>query len=76
MTDRVNYSFGMKLPWTEQFSSVDFHISYSSDVKEGESPEEAFERVKGFVEEETEKEYGEQVKAREEAKGEDLHSFE
>lgn len=47
--DRVNYSFGHKVN-LGNYESADFHISYSSDVKEDETPEEALERVRKFVE--------------------------
>lgn len=56
--DRVNYSFGMKIGLGD-YSSADFHLSLSSDVRSGETVEEAFERVKTFVEERVEKEYEE-----------------
>ncbi len=47
--DRVSVSLGAKLG-KPNFSSVDFHVSYSSDVKEGETPEAAYKRVQKFVE--------------------------
>src|ERR1700761_5892004 len=47
--DRVSYSFGMKLSLPEKYESVDFHINLSSDVKDGESTESAFLRVKAIV---------------------------
>lgn len=47
--DRVSLSLGAKLG-KPGYSSVDFHISYSSDVKEGETPEQAYRRVQEFVE--------------------------
>lgn len=47
--DRVSYSFGRKIS-TAKFETADVHISYSSDVKEGETPDEALERLAEFVE--------------------------
>jgi len=48
--DRINVSLGMKLPGPVDFSSVNFSVSYSSDLKEGESQVKAFKRVRSFVE--------------------------
>lgn len=55
--DRVSYSFGMKLPGKEPYPSIDFHVSLSSDAYEGESPEDAFERVQKSVLEKAKSEY-------------------
>lgn len=49
MEDRVTYSFSMKVG-LPNYSSADFHIGLSSDVKEGETAEKAFARVKKWVE--------------------------
>ena len=56
--DRVSYSFGMKVSLAK-YESADFHISLSSDVGDGESVEEAFERCKKQVEDESEKKFDE-----------------
>lgn len=56
--DRVSHSFGMKIS-IGQYSTADFHLSLSSDVKDGETIEEAMDRVKSIVEERAEKEYEE-----------------
>jgi len=47
--DRVNYTFGMKIN-IGNYQSVDLHSSFSSDIKDGETPEEAYQRVVEFVE--------------------------
>lgn len=49
--DRLNVSFGMKLPGPIEYSSVTFNVSYTSDVKAGETLEEAWDRVKQVVDE-------------------------
>lgn len=54
--DRVSYSFGMKIN-IGNFQNVDFHLSYSTDCKEGETKEDAMERAGAFVESEADKEY-------------------
>lgn len=65
--DRVNISFGMKVPGFEgQFSSIDFHVSYSSDAKDGESVDDTFDRVRHIVEVESEKSYDGIIQARKE----------
>lgn len=53
--DRISFSYGMKIG-LPNYSSVDFHISMSSDVKAGETPEKALVRIKKFVDEKIEKE--------------------
>lgn len=53
--DRVSYTYGMKIG-LPNYSSVDFHVSMSSDVKDGETPEKAHIRVKKFVDAQIEKE--------------------
>jgi hypothetical protein len=58
--DRLSYSFGMKIN-LGNYESADFHISYSTDVREGEGQHEALARAIKFVEEEADKKY-EQVK--------------
>ena len=57
-SDRVNYSYGMKVN-LGNYESADFHMSLSSDVRVGETPEDAMERVKFFVENESEKKFDE-----------------
>lgn len=47
--DRVSYSYGFKVPGPEQYSSVNVSVSLSTDVKAGESPDQAMERAKAFV---------------------------
>ncbi len=48
--DQVSYSFGYKCT-TRQYENATFNVSLKSDVRDNETPEEAFERVKEFVEE-------------------------
>lgn len=52
--DRISYSFGMKVN-LGNYESADFHISMSSTVKNGETPEEAMARLQKFVEDEADK---------------------
>ena len=47
--DRISYSFGFKLS-IGQYETAHADITYSSDVKEGETKEKAFRRVVKFVE--------------------------
>lgn len=47
--DRVSYSFGMKLSLPTKYESADFHISLTSDVADGETNEQALNRVKAEV---------------------------
>ena len=47
--DRVSYSYGFKVPGAEQYSSVNVNVSYSTDVRDGETPEKAMERARAFV---------------------------
>jgi len=54
--DRVSYSFGMKIN-IGNYQSVDFHLSYSTDVKDGETREDAMERATEFVQAKADKEY-------------------
>ena len=53
-SDRVSYSFGMKVS-IAKFESADFHLTFSSDVKQGETPAKALARVQEFVEKEAER---------------------
>jgi len=57
MTDRVNYSFSMKVPTEVEYSTVGFSASVSPDVKEGESVKEAFDRVRKVVMDEIDKDF-------------------
>lgn len=57
-TDRVSYSFGMKIN-IAKFETADFHISIESDVKAGETVETAIDRVRTQVEKESEKKFDE-----------------
>ena len=46
--DRVTAFFGRKIQ-VKQYEPVDINIGYSSDVRDDETPEEAYERVSNFV---------------------------
>ena len=59
----MSYSFGMKCSLAK-YESGDFHFTLTSDVKDGESVEQAFERVKKHVEDESEKKFDELQKHR------------
>jgi len=56
-TDRVNFSFSMKVPGPVQFSSLTFSSSFSTDLQPEETPEDAMERARKFVMSEVEKDY-------------------
>jgi len=56
--DRVTYSFSMKVG-LPNYSSADFHVGLSSDVKPEETREKAFARIKKFVDVQAEKELNE-----------------
>jgi len=47
--DRVSYSFSGKVN-IGNYESIGFHISYETDVKEGENPSKTLKRVQYFVE--------------------------
>ncbi len=47
--DRISYSFGAKIN-IGNYQSIDFHISYSSEVKPDEKTDTAYSRVKKYVE--------------------------
>lgn len=53
--DRLSYTFGVKMN-IGNYQSADFHVSYSSDVKSGETPDKAFSRIKKYVEQKVEEE--------------------
>ena len=61
--DRVNYSYGMKVNMGN-YESADFHVSLSTDVKEGETPKQALARAIKFVEAEAEVKFDELVEIR------------
>ena len=46
--DRISYSRGAKVS-TGNYGSVDVHVSYSTDVAEGETPDECLKRAAKFV---------------------------
>lgn len=56
-SDRISYSFGAKIN-IGNYQSIDFHISYSSDVKSEENTDTAYNRVKKYVESRAEIEIG------------------
>jgi hypothetical protein len=56
--DRITYSYGMKIG-LPNYSSADFHVSMSSDVKPDETKDKAFARIKKFVDAQAEKELNE-----------------
>lgn len=47
--DRVSYSYGFKVPGQTQYSSTNVNISYSTDLRPDEAPEQALERARRFV---------------------------
>ena len=47
--DRVSYSFGMKIN-VGNYESKDFHVSLTSDIRDGETTEKALDRVRHEVE--------------------------
>lgn len=61
--DRINYSFGMKVNMGN-YESTDFHISFTTDVKEDETKEQAYQRAVKFVEKEAERKFHELVEIR------------
>ena len=54
--DRVSYSFGLKLN-IGNYQSLDFHMSYSTDVKDGENEDVAMDRARKFVQRKIDEEY-------------------
>lgn len=46
--DRVSFSMGRKIG-DNNYGSRDVHVSYSTDVEDDESPEEALARAQKFV---------------------------
>lgn len=55
--DRVSYAYGMKMPGPVPYSSLDFHLALTTDVREGETPKQAMERARKFVQGEADREY-------------------
>lgn len=51
--DRINYTFGTKVNMGN-YESVNIQVSLTSDVKKGESREDALTRISLFVETEVE----------------------
>ncbi len=47
--DRISYSEGRKIN-LGNYESMDYHISYSTDVQPDETPHQAFLRASKFVE--------------------------
>lgn len=47
--DRVSFSAGRKVS-DGAYGSYDVHMSYSTDCKEGEEPQQAMDRAQAFVE--------------------------
>lgn len=66
MTDRVSYSYGIKWPGPTDYSSVHCDISYSTDVRDDETPEQAVSRARKFVQDQCEGDFDEIRRAREE----------
>jgi len=54
--DRVSYSMGIKVN-LGNYQSADVHISYSTDVKKGETPQQALNRSQKFVEDNVEEQH-------------------
>lgn len=48
-SDKVSYSYGMKMFHSSHNQSRDVHISFTSNVRDGETEADAYQRVKGFV---------------------------
>lgn len=48
-TDKVNYSFGITMNMGD-YESARVDVSYETEVKEDETPEEAYSRAVEFVE--------------------------
>ena len=47
--DRVSYSHGVTVPGPEQYSSRRIDVSFTTDVRYDETPEQAMDRAKAFV---------------------------
>jgi len=55
--DRVSFTYGIKVPGPVQFSSITISASFSTDLVEEETPEDAIKRARDFVMREVEKDY-------------------
>lgn len=55
MTDRISYSYSLKVPGAEQYSSVCVSSSLETDVRAGETLEQAAERARNFVQDQCER---------------------
>ena len=66
MRDRIKYNFNVKIG-LPNYSSAGFDVGMDSDVREDETPEKAFRRVKKLVEAIAEKE-ADEIRAAEDAK--------
>lgn len=53
MADRISYSFSAKVN-IGNYESLGFHLSFETDVKEGENPSQTLKRVQYFVEKKAE----------------------
>jgi hypothetical protein len=47
--DRVSFAYGAKMPGPVKWSSVDFHMSMSTDVLDGETPQKAIARARKII---------------------------
>jgi len=47
--DRISFSYGVKLPGPVKWSSVDCHMSMSTDVLGDETPQKAIARARKIV---------------------------
>jgi hypothetical protein len=56
--DRISYAMGIKVN-LGNYESADVHISFSTDVKSGETKEQALKRAAKFVENEIDKKHDE-----------------
>lgn len=55
--DRISYSYGVKLPGAEDYSSITVNASLSTDVQEDESADDALQRARLFVQTQIEKDF-------------------
>lgn len=47
--DRITYSQGFKVPGPDKYSSINAGVSYATDVRDGETIEQAMQRARAFV---------------------------
>ena len=57
-TDRVTYGLSMKINMGN-YENADVHASMSTDLKDGETVEDAYKRAVAYVEAQVEKKYSE-----------------